>query len=82
MCIRDSHKQAKREVAKAINLIPDKDTFQKILKALLTKDRSRNLQLRADIVIPLMREACLSKSEILQEWSDLLREKFFELKRK
>ena len=76
------HKQAKRKVAKAINLIPDKDTFQKILKALLTKDRSRNLQPRADIIIPLMREACLSKSEILQEWSDLLREKFFELKRK
>jgi len=76
------HKQAKRKVAKAINLIPDKDTFQKILKALRTKDLSRNLQPRADIIIPLMREACLSKSEILQEWSDLLREKFFELKRK
>jgi tetratricopeptide (TPR) repeat protein len=74
------HKQAKREVAKAINLMPDKDIFQKILDDLLKKGRSRNLQPRGDIVIPLMSEACLYKSEILKEWSNLLEEKPLQLK--
>ena len=69
------HKQAKREVAKAINLMRDKDIFQKILDDLLKKGRSRNLQPRGDIVIPLMSEACLYKSEILKEWSELLYQK-------
>jgi tetratricopeptide (TPR) repeat protein len=74
------NKQAKQEVAKAINLMPDKDTFQKILDDLLTKGRSRNLQPRGGIVIPLMSEACLYKSEILKEWSNLLEEKPLQLK--
>ena len=69
------HKQAKREVAKAINLMRDKDIFQKILDDLLKKGRLRNLQPRGDIVIPLMSEACLYKSEILKEWSELLYQK-------
>jgi len=74
------HKQAKQEVAKAINLMTNKDIFQKILDDLLTKGRSRNLQPRGDIVIPLMSELCLYKSEILKGWSNLLEEKPLQLK--
>jgi len=69
-------RRAQHEVEKAIGLIPDTKTFQNILDALLTEGRSRNLQPRADIVIPLMRECCRSKSETLKEWSELLNEKF------
>ena len=67
--------QAEQQAAKSVSLIPNTNTFRKILDALLTEGRSRNLQPRADIVIPLMAEACLSKSEILQKWSELLNEK-------
>jgi tetratricopeptide (TPR) repeat protein len=67
-------KQAKAEAAKAINLMPNKDTLQKIVEALQGKDRSRHLQPRAAIVIPLMREACLDQSQRLKEWSNVLKE--------
>lgn len=73
-------KQAKAAVAKAIDLIPNKATFQEIVDALQKKDRSKNLQPRAAIVIPLMRELCLYKSEILKEWSNLLEEKSLQSK--
>jgi len=73
--------RAQGQVAKAISLISDTKAFKKILEALLTKGRSRNLQPNADVVIPLMMNACRAKSQIFQEWSDLLKEKSFELKR-
>jgi len=67
--------QAKGAIAKAINLIPDNRTFQKILDDLQRKDCLRNLEPQASVVIPLMRECCLNKSETLREWSKLLNER-------
>jgi tetratricopeptide (TPR) repeat protein len=69
-------KRAQREAAKAIDLIPDTKIFREIINTLLTKGRSRNLQPRADIVVPLLMKACLAKSENLREWSDLLEKRF------
>ena len=76
------YNQAKREAVRAISLIPDKDTFEKILDDLLKEDRLRNLHPRATVVIPLMGEACKRRSETSKEWSDLLEEKSSHLERK
>lgn len=73
------YNQAKREAAKAISLIPDKDTFEIILDDLLKRDRSKNLQPRAAVLIPLMDEACKQRSETSEEWRDLLEEKSSQL---
>ncbi|MFW6147397.1 MAG: tetratricopeptide repeat protein, partial [Thermodesulfobacteriota bacterium] len=73
-------RQAREYAAKAVNTMPNKQVFQQIIDAIQKEDRSRNLQPRADIVIPLMKEACLNKSETLKEWSKLLKEKTLELK--
>jgi len=72
--------QAKREATRAISLIRDKDTFEKILDDLLKEDRSNNLHPRAAVVIPLMGEACKRRSETSKAWSDLLEEKSSQLK--
>jgi tetratricopeptide (TPR) repeat protein len=74
------NKQAKQEIAKAINLMTNKDAFHKILDDLQRNDRSTNLQPEAAIVIPLMSELCLHKSKILKEWSELLKEKSSQFK--
>jgi tetratricopeptide (TPR) repeat protein len=74
------HEKAEREAAKAIDLIPDKDTFQMILDDLQKKDRSSNLHPRTSIIIPLMSKACLTKSETLKKWGDLLEEAALQLK--
>lgn len=66
--------RAKGEAAKAISLIPDKETLEKILDDLLERDRSKNFQPRADVVIPLMDEAVKRRSETSKEWSELLEE--------
>jgi tetratricopeptide (TPR) repeat protein len=77
------HNQAKREAARAFDLIRGTDTFEKILDDLLTdEDRSKNIHPQAAIVIPLMGEACKRKSETSKKWSDLLEEKSSHLKRK
>jgi len=68
-------KQARKETARAIELMPNEDTFKKIVEQLNRRDRSRSLQPQAAVVIPLMRECCLNKSETLREWSKLLNEK-------
>ena len=69
------NEQAKGAIVKVINLIPDQQTFEKTLNDLQRKDSSANLQPQASVVIPLMRECCLNKSETLKEWSELLNEK-------
>jgi tetratricopeptide (TPR) repeat protein len=63
---------AERETEKAITLMTDRDIFQKILADLRKGGRSHNLQPRAGIVIPLIRESCLRRSETLKEWVKLL----------
>lgn len=75
-----SFKQARAETARAIELMPNENIFRKIVEDLKRTDRSSNLQPRAAIVIPLMSELCLYKSEILKEWSNLLEEKSLQLK--
>ncbi len=72
--------KAKQEVEKAIDLIPNNATFRKILHDLQRKDRSRNLHPRANVVIPMMSELSLRKSEILKKWGDILGEEAFQLK--
>jgi Tfp pilus assembly protein PilF len=74
------YNQAKREAAGAVTLIPDKDTLEKILDTLLKKDRSKHLNPRAAVVIPLIGEACKRRSEASKEWSDLVEEKSSQLK--
>lgn len=74
------YKKAKQEVELSINLIQDKDTFSKILHDILRNDRSSNLHPSATIVIPLMRDACLGKSNTLKKWSELLSQKDLWLK--
>jgi tetratricopeptide (TPR) repeat protein len=71
----DSRK-AEEEVEKSINLISNIAVFNKTLNELNQEDsRSRNLQPDASIVLSLMREACLRKSETLKRWSQLVEEK-------
>jgi tetratricopeptide (TPR) repeat protein len=69
------YERAGQETDKAINLIPDKNIFHKILADLQKDGQSHNLQPSADIVIPLIRESCLRRSETLKEWGCLLEEK-------
>jgi tetratricopeptide (TPR) repeat protein len=69
-------RRAQQEAETAIGFIPDTKTFREILDVLLTKGRSRNLQPCANIVVPLLRKACLAKSTTLREWNDLLEERF------
>jgi tetratricopeptide (TPR) repeat protein len=58
---------------KAVKLIPNKDVFQKIIKAIQT-DNARNLNPDWSIVIPLLREAFVHKACVLREWNELLKE--------
>jgi tetratricopeptide (TPR) repeat protein len=74
------YNQAKREAETAIGLIRDKDTLEKILDTLLKRDRSKHLNPRAAVVIPLIGEACKRRSEASEEWSDLVEEKSSQLK--
>ena len=74
------YKQAKKEVELVIDLIQDKDTFSKILHDILRNDRSNTIHPSARIIIPLMRDACFGKSNILKKWSELLFQKDLWLK--
>ncbi|UCG67539.1 MAG: tetratricopeptide repeat protein [Deltaproteobacteria bacterium] len=69
------NQHARRQAAKAIDLIPDKAAFRRILDDLQKRGPLKNLQPQAAIVVPLMRECCRSKSETLKEWNELLNEK-------
>ena len=69
-----NYESAERETGKAIILMSDRNIFQKILGDIQKGGQSYNLQPRADIVIPLMRESCLRRSETLKEWVSLLEE--------
>jgi len=74
------YKQAKQEAEQLIDLIQDKDTFYKILNDILRKDQSSKLHPSATIIIPMMKDACIRKSETLKEWYDLLYQKDLWLK--
>lgn len=76
------HKRAKEQAEQLIGLLKGKDAFKKILHDLLKEDRSSELLPSATILIPLMREASLAKSETLKEWGELLQEKDLRLKGK
>jgi tetratricopeptide (TPR) repeat protein len=69
------YEKAEQETEKAVNLMPNRNIFQKILADLQKDGQAHNLQPSADIVIPLMRESCLRKSETLEEWGGLLEQR-------
>ena len=69
------YERAEQETEKAINLMPDRNIFQKIVADLQKDGQAHNLQPNAGIVIPLIREVCLRRSETLKEWGGLLEEK-------
>jgi tetratricopeptide (TPR) repeat protein len=71
------HKKAEEQVEKAFNLINLKEgMFSKILGDLHNTDRSKNLKPQPDVVVPLMRDLCLRKSETFRQWSELLGKEF------
>ena len=70
------YERAEQETEKAINLMADKNMFKKILADLQKDGPAYNLQPSADIVISLIREACLSKSETLKEWEACWKKRF------
>jgi len=74
------YKQAKQEAEQLINLIQDKGTFSKILDDILRKDQSNTIHPSATIIISMMKDACIKKSETLKEWSELLSQKDLWLK--
>ena len=69
------YEKAEQETERAVNLMTDKNVFQKIVGDLQKDSQSYKLQLCADIVIPLMRESCLRRSETLKKWGGLLEKK-------
>ena len=74
------YERAKREIEHSVDLIKGKETFYEILQDLIKKDQSSRLRPSANILIPLMRDACLDKSETLKEWGELLHEEDLRLK--
>ncbi|MBW1704667.1 MAG: hypothetical protein JRJ86_05825, partial [Deltaproteobacteria bacterium] len=46
-----------------------------MLEALTKTDRSSSLRPSAAVIIPLLRDACLDKSDDLKEWGELLSER-------
>ncbi|MBW2094970.1 MAG: tetratricopeptide repeat protein [Deltaproteobacteria bacterium] len=61
---------AEREMANAVDLIGDERLFEKILRDMTGKSKSQNLQPRKEIIIPLMKEVLLKKSERLKKWAE------------
>jgi tetratricopeptide (TPR) repeat protein len=76
------YKKAEQETERAVSLMTDGSIFQKIVADLQREGQSYNLQPCADIVIPLMRESCLRRSETLREWGDLLEKNLQQLEMK
>ena len=66
------YKKAKQVMEQLIKLIQDTNTFSKVLHNILRNDRSNTIYPSARIIIPLMRDACLDKSNTLKKWSELL----------
>jgi len=75
-------RKAKREAERSIDMIRDERTFNKILHDLTESSQSVNLQPKADIVIPMLRDACFGKSKMFKEWGELLEEKPLGLKKR
>ena len=69
------HKQAKQEAKKIIRLIQGKEMFDKIINDLSTKHRSSEIRPCGAILIPMLRDEYLRKSENLKEWIEILDKK-------
>jgi len=67
--------KAGQEAEKVLRMIRGKDMFDKMLGSLTKRDRSSRLRPSAAIIIPLLRDACLSKADDLKEWVELLSER-------
>ncbi|MBW2616491.1 MAG: tetratricopeptide repeat protein, partial [Deltaproteobacteria bacterium] len=67
--------KAVQEAEKALRMMRGKDMFTQMLEALTKTDRSSSLRPSAAVIIPLLRDACLGKSEDLKEWGELLSER-------
>ncbi len=65
-------KKAEREIAEAIDLIPNEELFEKILRDLTGNGEMKNLQPNKDVIIPLMRSALMKKSKVLNQWAEEL----------
>ena len=66
-----NQKMAQQEVNLAINLMMEnEDLFYQIMDRLLGRADLINLQPSADLILPLISEACVDKSESLTEWND------------
>jgi len=61
---------AEREMVNAIDLIGNREVFQKILRDMTGKGKSQNLQPRKEVIIPLMREVLVKKSKTLKKWAE------------
>jgi Tfp pilus assembly protein PilF len=70
-----NYERAEQETERAVNLMTDRNIFQKIAADIQKDGQAYNLQPCADIVIPLIRESCLRRSETLKAWGGLLEEK-------
>ena len=66
-----NQKMAQQEVNLAINLMmKNKDLFYQIIDRLLERGGLINLQPSADLILPLISEACGDKLKSLTEWKD------------
>jgi protein O-mannosyl-transferase len=71
--LKAGHKvRAIAETEKAVQLIPNQDVFQKIIKDIQT-DNARNLNPDWIAVIPLLQEALVRRAHTFSEWSELLK---------
>lgn len=60
--------RAEQEMANAVTLMGKRELFQKVLRDLRGNGKSRNLQPRREIILPLMREVLMKKSKTLEKW--------------
>jgi protein O-mannosyl-transferase len=71
-CIAGKRERARREIGTAIDLIGNKNLFEKIVQDMSRNSKSINLQPKKEVIIPLMREVLMKKSKTLKKWSEEL----------
>ena len=66
------HEKAEQEAELIIGLVKDTGSFQQIMDDLHGRGRKGKLHASSTIVIPLIRTACLTKSETFKKWGNTL----------
>jgi tetratricopeptide (TPR) repeat protein len=78
----NDYSRAKKEVEYAVHLIQEKDTFDRIVNDLQKKGaRSSRLSPSSTIIMPMMRDAYLSKAETLNVWAESLNQRVLSTKK-